>query len=1230
MGEIKRTYAQLYVKNWAKNWEKLFQGTKDTFTALLGGSITASVALGEALTEVSEDVAHALGHIFSGVGTAIQLALADDDADRAGTLASAALEQGFHVLGLTFTSIVEKFEARVAEAAAREAVELAAKQAAAAAKDVVARELTEATAARIAAGEVAAATGSAVARDAAVAAALRETEKRVALEAAEGLLASAVERFVAQQAAAQIAKTALVRVALFAAGATTGLPGILTAALGFVATTVVEISVKSARQAYDDSLAQEAPNVWDLQQNSGINEGVFVTSLTPYLFDLTKRNDGLRVSIHGLQSGIDRNNIDLLNTDKLILTTFADRLEVRRVDLSNYEGWRFFGGDHLTVDMAGFTPNRTVTNADFDTTSYMPRSGTPESQSGVFWYDGYTHEAGSFGNALATVLGSIGGSSGVSAALWAESFFPAATLRVIGTENITLTDKDDRFAFTGKDYGVHSGFGTISAGAGNDIVQYEGGEFAASGTAIDAANHVAAGQNLQLTLDGGTGNDWVIADSGAKVITAGGLGRDWVYNTSAGGLLYGDTTSGYYDAWVLNDDGTPKRDAAGNPVTEPVRVADSAENGDNFWWAPGVTIMDAQHHDVLKFYGLTLTGGNSDGGLVLQGRGTALVGSASVDQSKRTPEQMIYGDHFFSFIQYYFTGNDRHGVDLHVTNKFNEYYLGLGGATGVTNQRAGELIVRNFDLVGSYSGYNQFGLAGAGTLNMVFRITVPTGNANALTSLDISSYAASLATRGLSFIDSVETIAAAAIRFAKGSLWSLGVDPLVLDLSGDGIETTALDGSGVYFDGNNDLFDERTGWLSGNDGFLALDKNGNGTIDDVTELFGSFQNSGFADLAQYDSNHDGKIDAGDAIWNRLLIWQDYSQDGISQAGELKTLDAIGIASIGLASTPLDVTTPQGTLLRSSGRFTRTDGTTGSSFEAIFATDAVDTHYAGESGRASWSASLFDLKGFGRVTNLSAATANDFDLAALVTARAAAMTVPDLQTLVAQAGDVLGAWGETLETSRELYAVRLSADGKTLLEHTLWDGGLLASGWSLEQGWSPSTRGVARTDREAAPYLMRVVDGRAVVLDYAVRAGDGRWRLASAPATSYATRADVTALAHAAGTEWRTESLQFNPYANLPVEAIGVRFIDGQAVDYTVKVTDRDGSFYVWARNLARALQLQWKTGDAREFNLRNYEVDFAHLDEVGSTDDSQDRVELLTPAQFHFATNDNGEWRRAA
>src|SRR6185369_9935001 len=96
----------------------------------------------------------------------------------------------------------------------------------------------------------------------------------------------------------------------------------------------------------------------------------------------------------------------------------------------------------------------------------------------------------------------------------------------------------------------------------------------------------------QLKLDGGTGNDWVIAIGGEKATTAGGLGRDWIYNRSMGGIIYGD---------VINSTGEA--------------VEDSAANSDNIWYSPNTVVKDAQHHDVLKFYGLTLTGGNAEGGI---------------------------------------------------------------------------------------------------------------------------------------------------------------------------------------------------------------------------------------------------------------------------------------------------------------------------------------------------------------------------------------------------------------------------------------------------------------------------------------------------------------------------------------------------------------------------------------------------------------------------------------
>ena len=126
---------------------------------------------------------------------------------------------------------------------------------------------------------------------------------------------------------------------------------------------------------------------------------------------------------------------------------------------------------------------------------------------------------------------------------------------------------------------------------------------------------------------------------------------------------------------------------------------------------------------------------------------------------------------------------------------------------------------------------------------------------------------------------------------------------LVIDLDRDGIELIALEDSRVQFDLNVDGFAERTGWVQSDDGLLALDVNGNGFIDDNTELFGdgTGHENGFQHLAELDSNADGQITAADDNFAQLLIWQDTDADGQSDAGELAAVSSYGIASIDLAA-----------------------------------------------------------------------------------------------------------------------------------------------------------------------------------------------------------------------------------------------------------------------------------------------------------------------------------------
>ena len=125
--------------------------------------------------------------------------------------------------------------------------------------------------------------------------------------------------------------------------------------------------------------------------------------------------------------------------------------------------------------------------------------------------------------------------------------------------------------------------------------------------------------------------------------------------------------------------------------------------------------------------------------------------------------------------------------------------------------------------------------------------------------------------------------------------------PLVIDLDGDGLDLTSLYNAAVSFDLDGDGREEYTGWVQPDDAFLVMDWNGDGMINDGTELFGDATGyeDGFAALAALDENGDGVIDAQDSLFSLLQIWQDLNGNGISEAGELMTMDQIGITSLSL-------------------------------------------------------------------------------------------------------------------------------------------------------------------------------------------------------------------------------------------------------------------------------------------------------------------------------------------
>jgi Ca2+-binding RTX toxin-like protein len=185
--------------------------------------------------------------------------------------------------------------------------------------------------------------------------------------------------------------------------------------------------------------------------------------------------------------------------------------------------------------------------------------------------------------------------------------------------------------------------------------------------------------------------------------------------------------------------------------------------------------------------------------------------------------------------------------------------------------------------------------------------------------------------------------------------------PIALDLDGDGLNLSAVDSSQVVVKTAQGGI-SRIGWVGPTDGFLAVDRDGDGAINKLSEI--SFvqdkpgATSDLEGLRTWDSNGDGVLDKADKDFSKILLFVDANQNGRSTAKELRTLEQAGIKAINLGGTATGQTAALTTdsFVQNTISFVWADGRTGEGYDVALARRVLGSEglYAG-AYQAEWGA-----------------------------------------------------------------------------------------------------------------------------------------------------------------------------------------------------------------------------------------------------------------------------------
>ncbi len=500
----------------------------------------------------------------------------------------------------------------------------------------------------------------------------------------------------------------------------------------------------------------------------------------------------------------------------------------------------------------------------------------------------------------------------------------------------------------------------VTGGSGNDILTGDNGANVLIG---GAGNDVLTGGGGNDTLTGGAGDDTFVVDAGVDTVTD--LSGGDMLKVSAGAAANITATGDWTATSTTVNAGSASIDARGNDINV------SSATGVGGWTLSNTaasvsSLTGSSRGDVIRSGSAgdsIFAGGGADTVVIDAGAATNRrwnvdlgAGDGASDTLLFKHDSVAANRNTYATVANFATtgamdklavqvGSTDIGVGFkEVTNGASLTNVDRGKALEITGVVSAALNDDSSTASGSVKAAiaSAIGSISSGT----YEVIVYSGTGNNADAgvylMTIGSGSSNLQANTLGFtLDHIMTLTGVGYgKLTADNFTTSGIDPIILDLDHNGIALTTLE-HGVSFDINADGHQDKIAWTAGTDGILAYDVDGNGKIDNGSEIFsphfaGGTYVDGLAALATLDSNHDGKIDANDEAFAKLTIWQDLNHNGISDAGELSSLSDHQIASLSLDAHASDSAINGQTVL-ADGSYTLTDGSTGHFVEIAFDT-----------------------------------------------------------------------------------------------------------------------------------------------------------------------------------------------------------------------------------------------------------------------------------------------------